>query len=71
MHAKSFQSCPTPCNLMDYSPPGSSGHGDSPGKNIGMGSHASLQGIFSTQGSNPQSVTSPTLSVGFFTSSTT
>ena len=24
--AKSLQSCPTPCNLMDSSPPGSSGH---------------------------------------------
>ena len=27
MYAKSFQSCPTLCDLMDYSPPGSSVHG--------------------------------------------
>ena len=26
------QSCPTLCDFMDYSPPGSSIHGDSPGK---------------------------------------
>ena len=37
---------------MDHSPPYSSIHGDSPGKNIGAGCHAFLQGIFSTQGSN-------------------
>ena len=34
-------------------PPGSSVHGDSPGKNIGVGCHALLQGIFPTRGSNP------------------
>ena len=28
-------------------------HGDSPGKNTGVGCHALLQGIFPTQGSNP------------------
>ena len=33
--------------------PGSSVHGDSPGKNTGVGCHALLQGIFPTQGSNP------------------
>ena len=38
---------------MDCSPPGSSVHGDSPGKNTGVGSHALLQGILPTQGSNP------------------
>ena len=38
---------------MDCSPPGSSAHGDSPGKNTGAGCHALLQGIFPTQGSNP------------------
>jgi len=37
----------------DCSPPGSSVHGDSPGKNTGVGCHALLQGIFPTQGSNP------------------
>ena len=48
------QSCPTLCDpMMDYSLPGSSVHGDSPGKNTGVGCHALLQGIFPTQGSNP------------------
>ena len=37
---------------MDYSPPGSSVHGDFLGKNIGVGCHFLLQGIFPTQGSN-------------------
>ena len=36
---------PTPCDPMDCSPPGSSVHG--------VGSHFLLQGIFSTQGLNP------------------
>ena len=47
------QSCPTLCDTMDCSPPGSSVHGDSPGKNTGMGCHALLQRIFPTQGPNP------------------
>ena len=47
------QSCPTLCDPMDCSPPGSSVHGDSPGKNTGVGCHALLQGIFPTWGSNP------------------
>ena len=38
---------------MDCSPPGSSVHGDSPGKNTRVGCHALLQGIFLIQGSNP------------------
>ena len=51
--AKSLQLCPTRCHPMDLSPPGSSIHGDSPGKNNGMGCYPLLQGIFWTQGSNP------------------
>ena len=47
------QSCPTLCDPLDYSPPGSSVHRNLPGKNIGVGCHAFLQGIFPTQGSNP------------------
>ena len=39
--------CPTLCDPMDCGPPGSSAHGDSPGKNTGVGCHAS------DQGSNP------------------
>ena len=51
--AQSFQSCPTPFNLMNCSPPSSSVQGDSPGKNTGAGCHALLQGIFPTPGLNP------------------
>ena len=47
------QLCPTLCNSMDCSPPGSSAHGDSPGKNIRVDCHALLQGIFPTQELNP------------------
>ena len=47
------QLCPTLCDPVDCSPPGSSIHGDPPGKNTGVGGHALLQGIFPTQGSNP------------------
>ena len=46
------QSCPTLCNAMDCSQPGSSVHGDSPGKNVGVGCHALLQRIFPTRESN-------------------
>ena len=38
---------------MHCDPPGSSIHGDSPGKNTGVGCHALLQRIFPTKGSNP------------------
>ena len=37
---------------MNCSPPGSSVHGDSPGKSTGVGCHAFLRGIFPAQGSN-------------------
>ena len=47
------QSCPALCDPMDCSLPGSSVHGDSLGKNTGVGCHVFLQGIFPTQGSNP------------------
>ena len=47
------QSCPTLCDPMDCSLPGSFVHEDSLGKNSGVGCHALLQGTFPTQGSNP------------------
>ena len=47
-----LQSCLTLCDPMDCSPPGSSVHEDSPGKNTGVGCHAPLQGIFPIQYSN-------------------
>ena len=37
---------------MDCSPPGSSVHGDSPGKDTGVGCHALLQEILLTQEAN-------------------
>ena len=66
------QSCPTLCDPMNCSPPGSSVHGDSPGKNTGVGCRFLLQGSFPTQGSNPYvSLMSPALASRFFTTSAT
>ena len=65
------QSCPSLYDLMDYSPPGSSVHGDSPGKNNGVGFHALLQGISPTQGSNLGLLSLRSLAGGFFTTSAT
>ena len=47
------QPCPTLCDPMGCSTPGPSVHGDSPGKNTGVGCHALLQGIIPAQGLNP------------------
>ena len=47
------RSCPTLCDPMDCSLPGSSVHGDCPSENPGASCHALLQGIFPTQGLNP------------------
>ena len=41
------------CDPMDCSLPGSSVHGDSLGKNTGVGCQFLLQGIFLTQEMNP------------------
>ena len=65
------QSCLTLCDPMDYTPPGSSVHGNSPGKDTGAGCHALLQGIFLTQGSKAAFPMSPALANGFFTTSVT
>ena len=51
--ANSLQSCLILCNPLECSPSRSSVHVDSPGRNTGVGCHALLQGVFSTQGSNP------------------
>ena len=55
---KKYSLCVRACSIVcdslwsyDCSPPGSSVHGDSPGKNTGVDCHI-LQGIFPTQGSN-------------------
>ena len=52
MKVKITQSCPTLWDPKGCSLPGFSLHGDSPGKNTGVGFHALRQGIFPTQGSN-------------------
>ena len=46
------QSCPTLCDTMDFKPPGSSVHGDSSGKNTGVGCHSLFHEIFPTMGLN-------------------
>ena len=43
------KSCLTFLQPMDYSSPGCSVHGDSPGKNTGVGCHSLLQGILPTR----------------------
>ena len=70
MNAKSLQSCPTSCYPMGNSLPGSSVHGDSPGKNTGVGFPALLPGICPPQGQN-WSLLSPALAGRFFITSTT
>ena len=46
------QLCLTLCDLVHYSPPGSSVHWDSSGKDTGVCCHALLQGNFPSQGLN-------------------
>ena len=46
VRAKSLQSCPTLCYPIDCSPPGSSVHGGSPGKNTGVVAMPSSRGSF-------------------------
>ena len=67
------KSCLTLCDPVDCSPPGSSVHGDSSGKNTRVGCHALLQGILLTQESNPNllSLVSPRLAGRIFTTSAT
>ena len=64
--AKSIQSCSTLCNPTDGSPPVSSAHGDSPGRNTGVGCHALLQGIFPPRDQTRVSCVS-CIAGGFFT----
>ena len=68
VHAKLLQSCPTLCNPMDSSPPGSSVHGILQARILtAVCCHALLQGIFPTQGSNPCLLCLPVLASKFFT----
>ena len=59
-----IQLCLTLCDPMDYSPPGSSVHRDSPGENIGVGCHALLL-LGSSQPRDQTQVSC--ISGGFFT----
>ena len=56
---------------MNFNPPGSSVHGDSPGKSTEVGCHALLQQIFPREylgkGNKSTTPTSPALAGGFFT----
>ena len=47
------QSCLTLCDPMECNLPGSSVHGNSPDRNTDVRCYALLQGIFPTQGLNP------------------
>ena len=51
----STQLCLIPCNPMDCSPPGSSAHGDSPGKYTGVGFHNPFSGKPPNPGIKPRS----------------
>ena len=53
VHAKSLQSCPTLCDPVDYSPPGSSVHGILQARILDWVALPLPQGIFLTQESNP------------------
>ena len=52
IHAKSLQFCPTLCDPIDCSLPGSSVYGNFPGENTGGDCRFLLQEIFLAQGSN-------------------
>ena len=54
MCAKSLQSCLTLGDPLDCSPPGSSVHRDSSGKNTGVGYHALLWGNLPAAGIEPR-----------------
>ena len=71
VHAKSLQSCLTLCDAMDCSLLGSSVHGDSPGKNPGVGCCALLQGVFPMQGLKPRLLLLSAVAGGFFATSAT
>ena len=70
MHAKSLQSCPTLCNPMDCSPPGSSVHGSLQARTL-SGLPCPPPGDLPNPGIEPASLKSPALSGGFFTTGNT
>ena len=70
MCAKSLQLCPTLCDPMGCSPPGSSVHGFS-GQEYWSGLPCPLSGDLPNPGIEPVSLMSPALAGGFFTTSDT
>ena len=68
--AKSFQSCPTLCNPVDCSLPGSSVHGISR-QEYWSGLPYPFPGDLPDPGIEPSSLMSPALAGGFFTKSAT
>ena len=70
MRARSLQSCPTLCDPMDCSAPGSSVHGILQAR-ILEGFHALHQVNLPDPGIEPMSLASPALASGFFATSAT
>ena len=66
LHAKSLQLCPTLCHPMDCSLPGSSVHGDSPGKEYWSGLPCPPPGDLPNPGLKPVTLMFPALIGGFF-----
>ena len=72
VHAKLFQSCPTPCDPMDCSPSGSSVHGILQARLLQWVSMPSMHsGDLPDPGIKPMSLLSLALAGGFFTTSAT
>ena len=71
VHAKSLQSCPTLCDPMDCSPPGSSVRGILQARILEQVAVPSSGGIFPTQGSNLLFLMSQALAGRFFTTRAT
>ena len=75
LHAKSLQSCPTLCNPLDGTLPGSSVHGILQARILGLQCISGLPcppwGHLPNSRIEPMSLMSPALARGFFTTSTT
>ena len=71
LHAKLLQSCPSLCNRMDCSPPGSSVRGDSPGQEYWSGLPCPPPGDLPDPGIQLASLMFPALAGGLFTTGAT
>ena len=63
IYAKSLQSCPTLCNAMDYSPLGSSDHGNLQARILEWTAMPSFRACLPNPGTEPTSPVSPALQV--------